>query len=269
MSTPTKYITQTGLSIDTPYGLAIDYDREHILVCDYGNEQLMLCKLSGLSEIDTYDSYNSNPLGPTGALYHDGFFYVCNTVYHTIVRFRARDMSYKDHFGTHGTSGNTSSLLYEPRDITTDGEYLYISDAGNSRVVKLVLKTLAYSDATSNINGSLSSITGITYKRKGGEALFLSCSNKVIKFQTDFTYIEQNSADVTAPKGLAFKNDYLYVCDGTSLHVLSSEGLTLTATYTDTTLVAGYGIDIMRNAIAISDQTNDSIAIWKIYRPEE
>ena len=95
----------------------------------------------------------------------------------------------------------------------------------------------------------------------------MSCLNRVVKFQTDFTYIEQNSSDVTTPLYLGYKDDYLYVCDDDTIIVLTSDGLVSTTSYSDTTLDTPGGIEINNDEMFISDIVNDTIAVWRRYNP--
>jgi len=267
MSTPTIYYTDSNLTLVNPRGIAIDYDRKRLLICEYGSNQLVLCTLEGLVQLDTLDSYDSNPIGPINACYHNEYFYVCDYTYHTLVRIRARDLSYKDHFGTYGVGGSTTSTLQQPAAVTTDGQYLYVVDSYNDRIVKLTLDTLTYVTETSNINGAFTQLKGICYKKAGGEALFISDDDRIIKCKTDFTYIEQNQSDLTNPTNIAFWRDYIHVCDSGDILVFSSDGLTLTETYTDDSLVVPDGIDIINDAMFISDVTNDNISVWRVYNP--
>jgi DNA-binding beta-propeller fold protein YncE len=269
MATPTIYRTFSSPSFDTPRGLAIDTQFDKILVADNGNNRLVLSKVDGLSQTDTLGTYDGNTIGPNGVTYYNGNFYVCDNTNHTLVRLRARDLSYKDHFGTAGSSGSTTSKLNSPIGVTHDKRYLYITDGGNSRIMKLNLETLAYDSQVNNINGSLTLPYGIVYKKEGGEALFISDrdAGKIIKCQTDFTYIEQNTADVAVPQHLEFYADYVHVCDGVSVKILASNGLTSVISYTDSTLVAASGLAMYKGGMFVGDSTNDTVAIWKAYDP--
>jgi hypothetical protein len=270
MATPTIYRTTTALSLDTPKGLAIDTHLGQILISDSGNTRVITCRLDWMSSLNTLSTYDGNTIGPAGACYYNGYYYICDNTNHTLVRLRAKDLSYKDHFGTAGASGNTSSTLSTPTGVTSDKQYLYIVDYGNDRIVKLNLETLAYDSETSNINGALSLPYSITYKKEGGEALFIGAAGRIIKCKTDFTYIEQNASDTSLPLFMAFKDDYLHVVNGNStIVVLSSDGLTSITSYTDNTLDGGHGIAIYRDAMFISDDENDRISIWKTYNPRD
>lgn len=271
MASPTIYMTNSSLSLNAPKGLAIDPDLQRILICDYANLKLILCKLDGLAQITTVDSYDGNPIIPWGATYYNGYYYVCNSGYHTVIRFKAKDLSYKDHFGVHDTSGSTTSRLNTPLGCTTDGQYLYITDYNNGRIMKLVLKTLAYHSQASNINGALANPYGIVYKREGGEALFITeyIANRIIKCKTDFTYISQNSSNVLLPAHLAFDDDYLYVADFDDVKVFSSNNLISVKTYEDETLSQAVGIAIHRDSMFISDSRNNTVSIWRKYNPRD
>lgn len=279
MATPTIFkTTSSSPSLSAPKGIAIDSDLHRLLICDSGNDRLVYCYLDGIKQISTKSTYGVNSFNaPGGALYHGGYFYVSDTDNHVVVRLRARDLAYKDHFGTVGSSGSTNAKLNSPTGLATDGRFLYIADTGNNRIMKLVLSTLAYSAKTSSINGALSSPFGICYKRVNGEALFVSdtANNRVVKCQTDFTYIEQNSSDVTTPVMLAHDNDYIYVVNGGAgnddIVILASDGLTSLTTFEDTTITLStpYGIAINRNAMFITDGGNNRVTVWKTYDPRD
>jgi len=273
MASPTIYSTFSAPTLDNPRGLAIDYDLGRILIADRGNARVVLCKLDGLTQITTLDAYGDNGeyvMAPDGITYYNGYYYVCDNAYHTLVRIRARDLTYKDYFGTYDSNGSGNSDLDSPLGVTNDKQYLYIADSGNDRIMKLDLETLAYDSKTSNINGALDTPYGIVYKRKGGEGLFIGDANKVVKCQTNFTYIEQNTADVTTPKYMAFEKDYLHIVNGDdTIVVLSSDGLTSITSYTDTTLDTPIGIEITRDAMFISDGVNDRLSVWRRYNPRD
>ena len=282
MATPTIYkTTTTSPSMDQPKGIAIDTDLHRLIICDSGNNRLTWCYIDGINQISTKSTYgtaNENTLSaPSGVLYHKGYYYVTDTGNHVVVRLRARDLAYKDIFGTVGTSGSTNALLDSPTDLTTDGVYLYVCDTGNSRIMKLKLDNLSYYAKTSSINGSLTSPLGIDYKRKGGEALFISdnAGNRIIKCKTDFTYIEQSLSESNTPNFLVHFDDFVYVCNQTAstdnIRVLASNGLALTTTLSDSTVVVDipYGIATYRNSLCITDYNNDRVTVWKTYDPRD
>ena len=275
MATPTIYYTTTSsLSLDTPTGLAIDNELNRILVSDTVNNRLVLYNIDGFEQVNTISSYDSNDFSaPAGICYYNGYFYVCDSSNHTIVRLRARDLQYKDHFGTVGTSGSTNALLSTPWDITHDKNYLYITDSGNSRIMKLNIRTLTYSAKTSNINGAFGVPRGITYKKDGGEALFISdySTGRIVKCKTDFTYIEQNSSTCTNPGNMCFVNDSLHVSCGVTgddtIQILTSDGLASASYYQDTTITldSPRGIKVYKDSIIIADSNNDRLTVWRAY----
>lgn len=264
--------TSTAPSLSLPRGLCVNTDLEHVLVCDTGNSRLSRLYLDGLTLVDntTNATYLSSP---GDVCYYDGYYYVVDLSKHVVVRFRARDMSIKDVFGTAGTPGNTTSTLNTPSAICHDREYLYVCDYQNDRIIKLNIKTLAYVAQASNINGALNGPYGICFKRDGGKALFVSDSsnNRIIKCKQDFTYIEQ-LASVNAVHLKTYK-DMLFYCDQTNddIRVVSSDGLSSQTNITTTaiTLNNPYGIDIYKDAIFITDNGNHRITVWKVYNPRD
>jgi len=271
MASPTIYRTASTPSLTNPHGLAVDTELDRLIICDYGGTRMVSSRIDWLDAYDTLVMGALYLLGPKDVCYYDGYLYVCDNTNHTVTRLRSRDLSYKDCFGTSGTSGSGTDKLNAPIGITHDKKYLYVCDSGNSRIMKLDMETLSYDSQTSSINGALTLPYGIEYKKEGGEALFISDKEdgRVIKCKTDFTYIEENSSDVSSPKHLTFFDDYLHVIDGATVKVLASDGLSSITSYTDSTLSAGEGIVAYRDAIFISDTTNDRISIWKAYNPRD
>lgn len=279
MAAPTIYkTTSTSPSLSQPKGIAVDTDLHRLIICDSGNNRLTWCHIDGINQISTKSTYDGNTLSaPSGALYHRGYYYISDTSNHVVIRLRARDLAYKDKFGTVGTSGATNALLNSPTGLTTDGIYLYVCDTGNSRIMKLKLDNLSYYAKTSAINGNLTSPLDIDYKRRGGEALFVSdnAGTRIIKCQTDFTYIEQSSSETNIPNMIVHHGDFVYVCNQTAsadnIRVLASDGLTLLTTFSDSTVVIDipYGIATYRNALFITDYNNNRVTVWKAYDPRD
>ena len=127
MTEPTKYLRTTNLSLSGPKGLCVDTDLDRLLICDTGNDQIVLTEVQGNKSVDTTDEYNSTSMdAPEAACYHDGYFYVCDTGNHVVVRLRSHDMTYKDHFGSIGSSGSTTAKLDSPNGICHNKEYLFV-----------------------------------------------------------------------------------------------------------------------------------------------
>lgn len=231
-------IFTSTISLSGPRGVAVNKDLDQILICDTDNNRVVRATIQGVKTVSTLNfayagsveiPYNMD--APFDAIYHDGYYYVSLQNNHLVVRFRARDMAEKGYFGTANSRGSTTALLDSPKQLATDGQFLYIADSGNGRIVKLTLSTLAYSTATSSIGGTaLTGVSGLVYKKEGGEALFVYANGNFIKCETDFTSID--SATLTTPNGIGigFFNDYVYVPDATTLNIYASNGLTLTDT---------------------------------------
>jgi len=280
MATPTIYkTTSTAPSLDSPKGLAIDTDIERLLICDGDGDQIVRCYIDGIKEVDTTDSYDGNSFDtPTGACYYGGNYYVCDSQNDVMVRFRARDLAYKDLFGTYQTPGSGNSALNTPKDVCTDGEYLYVCDATNNRILKLSLDTMTYDSKSSSINGALSNPSGICIHKDGlKNRLYISdtSNDRIIKCKTDFTYIEENSTNVTSPTHMVVVNDHVHICNGGAgyddIVVLKSEGLALATSYSDASIQISnpYGIAHWRGAIIISDTGGDRITVWRAYNPRD
>ena len=257
--------------ISSPKGIAIDTDNGHILVCDYDNHRLVLYD-KGFREITTQTKMGLDALGsPSGACYYDGLFYVTDASRHVLARFRARDLAYKDRFGTQNISGGTNSTLNTPRDVCTDKANLYIADAGNNRLMKITLSNLSYSAQDSNINGALSNPSGICYHKVGhDEYLFISDTdnNRVLKCDIDFTYRLQNNTNVTAPLHLKVINDFVHVCHSNEIEVLKVIDLTTQTSLTDS-LSTPTGIDALEDSFIVSDTGNNQVEVWRAYQPRD
>lgn len=269
----TIYKTTSGTpDFSSPKGLAYNPHLEQLAVCDAGNNQLMICDIHGFKELDTTDSYDSNDLAdPEDVYYFDGHYYVCDGN-HTLVRYRARDLSYRDHFGTYGTSGSTTAKLKSPTGVTGDGRFLYVADYGNSRIMKLLMSTLAYDSQTANINGALSSPTMIYAHRLGRDVhLYVSDAgnSRLIKCDTNFSYLAQNSTGVGTPQGIIILHDLVHVLDSINnrVTVLKSIDLSAVTTLSDTTITLSSpkGIEVYGDAIIIADNGNDRLTAWRGY----
>jgi len=273
----TVYFTST-LSLSTPKGIAVDPVLKQVLISDSGNNKVVLCTLDGLKQVTTKSSYNSNNFSsPNGITYYNGYFYICDTGSHTVVRLRARDLAYKGVFGVYGSSGSATTKLSSPAGITHDKKYLYITNGGSNIITKLNLENLTYNSNTSSINGAFNAPTGIVYKKEGGEALFIAdkVGNRIVKCQTDFTYIEQNSTNITSPLGLTYIRDMVHVCNGGSgdddIIVLASDGLASQTALTDTaiTLSTPDGIASYKDSIFVCDSGNNRVTVWRAYNPRD
>jgi DNA-binding beta-propeller fold protein YncE len=287
MATPVIYkTTTTDPTLDSPTGIAVNPDIGEVLVASNTANSLVLCKLQGLSAIDTITSYvyrtiaSQNELyfptdisNPGGICYYDGYYYFCDAGNHVVVRLCAKTLNYKGHFGTIGTSGSTTALLNTPSDVCTDKEYLYVADSGNNRIMKLNLDDLTYNSTAGTFNSlALDTPSGIAYSDLYDRHLYISdtANDRIVKCLTDFTYIASNVTDVSAPVGITVKDDMVHVCDGTDvIMVFSQIDLTKITYYDDTTVAIStpYGICSYRDSLYITDKDNDRITVWRAYKP--
>ena len=276
MATPVIYrTTSSAPDLSTPYDICVDYDTGNILICDGANSRIVLCnnEFKELAEQDTIDG-TDDLSSPTGCCYYDGSFYVSDAGQHVVVRYRARDLAYKDYHGTIGTSGNSNTLLSVPYGLCVAKGELYVCDQANNRIKKLSLADLSYLSKSSSINGSLSTPYYIASQKVGRDWYLVVCDTgggRVIKFKTNWTYICQNSASFTTPNGIAILNDMIYVGDTNTdtIIVVQSIDLTEQAELEDTTveLTNPYGLDAYRNSIYITDSGGDRITVWRAYNP--
>ena len=147
-----------------------------------------------------------------------------------------------DNDSTDGTG--TAARFYSPIGITTDGENLYVADAGNNRIRKIVIDngtvtTLAgssqgYSDNAIGTSASFNGPRGIT---TDGENLYVvDYGNHLIRkivistgavttlAGTAGTY---GSADNTTGTSASFKNPWGITTDGTNLYVADMKNYTI------------------------------------------
>ena len=273
--TATAYRISDDLSLDSPDGVAIDTDLETVCIADTGNDTIYLAHAEGLGSITTLDEYDSNDFtNPRGILYHDGYFYVCNASGHTLVRLRARDLAYKDHFGTNASAGAPAAgKLRTPSGVTTDGEHLYVSESGANRVTKLDFN-LAYVDSATDFGGySISAPWDIVCNLSGDKSLFISdtTNQRILKIGKDFSYVDNvGSLD---PYGITLYNDMIHVCDAVDndIKVYDTASLTHQATISSTasSLDVPYGIAQWRGVLFIADSVNDRVVAWKRYNPRD
>jgi len=278
MTEPTKYLLTTDLSLSSPRGLCVDTDLNRLLICDTSNNKLNLVNIVGNASVTSTTTYNKGQTtlsGPQDACYYDGHFYVCDTGNHAVIRLRADDLTYKDHFGTIGTSGNTTITLKTPNGICHNKEYLFVCDGGNNRIMKLTLETLAYSTNEGDYNSTtLSGAVGICFQGHSGDrALFITDAGntRVVKCKTDFTYIDAISS-VTYNHGTVV-DDKLHMCDGVNNSILIYDTASLTLRETLTSATANvdepYGITSYRDTIIFSGKTDGYIHSWRRYNPRD
>ena len=276
MATPVIYrTTSTAPALSTPYDICVDTDLGNILICGGDDYKILLCNsefkvLAGQDSIDASNDLSS----PVGCCYYDGSFYVSDAGQHIVVRYRARDLAYKDYHGTIGTSGGSNTLLSSPYGLCVAKGELYVCDRANNRIKKLSLADLSYLSKSSSINGSLSSPYYIASQKVGRDWYLVVCDTgggRIVKFKTDWTYICQNSASFTTPNGIAILNDMVYVGDTNTDTIIVAQSIDLTeqAELEDTTvtLTNPYGLDAYRNSIYITDSGGDRITVWRAYNP--
>ena len=286
MTTPTIYrTTSTDPDISYPKGIAINSDDNKAVICDIGNDVLCECHLYGLNQIQTVSRYVTHTVdtgnevydqvdmsNPTGICYWNGYYFFTDTGNHVVVQLD-KNLNYVNHFGTVGTSGSSTSLLNGPQGLCHDGYYLYVCDITNARIVKLKLEDLSYVAQDNNINGTFTP-AGIAYQNWGDRNLYItdSTNTRVIKCKTDFTYITQNSANISAPLGILVDN-FVYVCDSIDddIIVLETEDLTQVTTLSDSTitLTTPYGLAMWEDALFITDYGADRITVWRKYIPAD
>jgi len=273
---PTKYLKTTDLSLSSPRGICVDTDLNRVLVCDAGNDKLLLVDIIGnktIASITTYGVHNSLD-NPYDACYYDGYFYVCDTDNHAIIRLRSYDLDYKDCFGTIGTSGSSTSLLNTPNGVCHNKEYLFVCDSGNNRIMKLTLSTLAYDSAEDTFNSTtLDAPRGICYRKDGDKSLYISDygNTRLIKASTSFTYHDAISS-ITANHCVVI-DDMIHVCDGDNDQILiyDTASLTLRETLVSTVDVIDnpWGIDHYRDAIIFTGTTDGYLHDWRRYNPRD
>jgi len=263
--------TTTSPSLLGPRGLAV-YG-EIVMIADAGNNQIYKCSLNGFKPIQAYTQYSAASLtsfsSPGDVCYHDGFFYICDTGNHVVIRMDING-NYKDKFGTIGTSGSTDNLLSSPGSLCTDGYYLYICDSANGRIMKLKLSDLSYVSKASSINGALSDPCGICIDKKGDKALYISDAgnSRLIKATRDLSYIGQNDTGLSFPLHCDILGDIVHVCDGKNeIIAIDTAMLTVRASISDTTVVLSdpHGIVTHRDSIIITDRGNNRITAWRGY----
>ena len=282
------YITKYGSNgtgnsnLDNPLDLAIDYNLRKIAISDSGNSRIVVRNLQGLSYFDKKSTFGHSLEydldTPAGICYFDGNYFVCDTARHVVIRYRALDMKYIQHFGTIDSSGSTTSLLSSPKGVCSDGQYLYVTDSGNDRIMKLTLKNMDY---VSKSTLTLSGPCGICYDK------ILKClyvvdqsNNQVLKLSKSFVQLDSigsvgdGDGEFTVPTYCDVIDDKLYVVDsqndriqviatGDMSYITEDEGNGDGNDEYDTP----YGICCSGNLIFSSDIGNDRIKVTYDYNP--
>jgi hypothetical protein len=240
---------------------AVAYDplRKKLVVCDPDNNQLVVRYLYGLESLTTVTSFDGNNFSsPGGICYVDGFFYVTDTNLHVVVQLDADNMAYQSHYGTVSNQG-ISSKLNKPRGICSDGQYLYVIDSANGRIVKLGLD-LGYVGESDLFY--IGTGYGCTLDAEGVLYVVENLHDTLRKFDTDdfsssgtLLSAGTGNGQVTSPVDVAYIKGYLYVVDATRVQVVQTDGTYVTVVTSDRVtegIDSPVGVDFYDDSVLIT-----------------
>jgi hypothetical protein len=220
-------------NLSDPCGIAVDSLRNRLVICDKGNNRILLWSLDGnryIGEITTYGYDNEYDLNaPIGILCIEDYYYVTNTGDHNLLMFRADNLKYINSFGVRGSHGVIDTKLYSPAGLCTDNQYLYVVDTLNRRIVVLN-KNLEW-QSKSGIVGVVP--YGICYDSLA-KGLFVTdvLSNYVYRLNSSLLITEtigtsgDGEVEFNAPYGVCLVGDKLHIVDSgnSRIEVLSTTG---------------------------------------------
>lgn len=185
-----------------------------------------------------------------------------------------------------GTSSGTGTATFStPRGVATDGNYVWIADAGNHRIKQIRLEGLSFVahwgdiDVSTGLPASgsgdtgFSSPDGILYWN--GLIFVSDTGNNRIKIHRshDGVYINQITGFLS-PSGLAGNQQYLWVCDTGNSAIKRIKFSTLAVEQSTGSSGTGVGqldtpkgiaYDSHERVIYIADQNNSRVLKWEAF----
>lgn len=274
------------LTFNAPHGLTTD--GRFLWVCDTNNNRIKKLKLSGLSFVAHYGDINVSTGLPTSGSGNTGFnkpedivysadhglLFVSDLSNNRIKLHRAHDMAYV----------NEITGLSSPRGLAVNRQYLWCSDGGNSRIVRIKLSDLSIEQATgTNGSGNQQLETGarqIAYDPHERVIYIADLSNlRVLKWDAfGLMTFRDKITGLSSPYGLAYKDHILYVGDIAAASPIAAyaaatlalqEGAGTSGTGSGNTVVNTVGhILAYHNVIFFTDSGSHRLMCWQSYRSE-
>jgi len=144
----------TGITASFNYPAGITIDGAHLYVADSANHKIrkieiatsVVTTLAG-RQVDSSDGTGAAASfhEPTGIATDGAYFYVTDSGSHKIrkIEIATGVVATLAGSGSQGSADGTAAVasFYYPSSIATDGTYLYVTDAGNNKIRKIVIAT--------------------------------------------------------------------------------------------------------------------------------
>lgn len=225
-------------------------------------------------------SQSQEPYGQT--LVDDITIFVTYRGCHRVVRWDGNSIASADFAIGSGVAGSGANDFNQPRHLTHDGEFLYVVDGGNNRIVVMGLtppytRVLTFGTAGAG-NGQFATPTGIAVDQSGSIYVSDSLNHRIQKFTSTGSFLwavgsSAGSAEgqFDTPLGMALDpRGRLHVVDANNsrVQVFDQNGTFLTAYGSagsgDGQLATPYAIAIQATGlVAVSDNAGNKISYWQ------
>lgn len=171
------------------------------------------------------------------------YLYTINYSYPFVIKRRLSDLGYVAHFGNGAyysavhhdgmggyTFGGRTTGFSFPSGIDTDGEFVFVGDTGNHRIVKLRCDTMAYVGDKGKIYQGITGFSGTGQGEFGGPAGLCVSNDSIVVAESGNHRIQQLSKDFVFEQMIGTQgsgDDQFYVpsnldSDNTNLYILDA-----------------------------------------------
>ncbi|HNY13584.1 MAG TPA: NHL repeat-containing protein, partial [Candidatus Wallbacteria bacterium] len=215
-----------------PAGIAADSNAVYVADSTkkmiYKLDSLTLVKISQKSGLDM----------PYGLEADEKYLYVSDKSKNVVYKLDKSSMAVVASFGVYGAVGSDDSHLSAPEDIAVDGcgNYVYVNDKGNNRIVKLAASGLSYVAGKKygspdygftnfdTVSGIAANDTSIFLSNEGGHIVgkfdeSLTNPSNTALFG-EYNTAASNETHLNVPKMLGQSADFIYVADSANKRIV-------------------------------------------------